>query len=121
MKKILLVDDMESVRGLVAATLEGGGYEVVQAGDGDVALEIIKQQRDFALVISDVNMPHRDGISLTAELRKLPDFKFVPILLLTTESGRKKNMEGRAAGATGWLVKPVDPKTFLNKIAKVLK
>ncbi|MDX8396466.1 MAG: response regulator [Mariprofundaceae bacterium] len=120
MSKILIVDDMASMRKMVSFTLESVGHEVIQAEDGDVALEIAKDTT-FDLVITDVNMPNMDGITLTAELRKLPAFKFTPILLLTTESGKDKKMEGKAAGATGWLVKPFDPDKLLATIKKVLR
>lgn len=121
MAKILIVDDMASMRKMVAFTLESAGHEVIQAEDGDVALEIGKTQDGFALVITDVNMPNMDGITLTGELRKLPAFKFTPILLLTTEAGKDKKMQGKAAGATGWLVKPFDPDKLLMTIKKVLR
>jgi len=121
MAKILIVDDMASMRKMVAFTLENSGHEVVQADDGDVALAIAKEQDGFALVITDVNMPNMDGITLTGELRKLPALKFTPILLLTTEAGKDKKMEGKAAGATGWLVKPFDPDKLLMTIKKVLR
>jgi len=121
MAKILIVDDMASMRKMVAFTLENAGHEAIQADDGDVALEIAKTQSGFALVITDVNMPNMDGITLTSELRKLPALKFTPILLLTTEAGRDKKMEGKAAGATGWLVKPFDPDKLLMTIKKVLR
>lgn len=121
MAKILIVDDMASMRKMVAFTLENAGHEVIQADDGDVALEIANAQDGFALVITDVNMPNMDGITLTAELRKLQPFKFIPILLLTTEAGKDKKMEGKAAGATGWLVKPFDPDKLLMTIKKVLR
>ena len=118
MAKILIVDDMASMRKMVAFTLESSGHEVIQAEDGDVALDIAKAQDGFNLVITDVNMPNMDGITLTAELRKLPSLKFTPILLLTTEAGKDKKMAGKAAGATGWLVKPFDPDKLLMTIKK---
>ncbi len=121
MAKILIVDDMASMRKMVAFTLESAGHEVIQAEDGDVALGIANEQSGFALVITDVNMPNMDGITLTSELRKLPALKFTPILLLTTEAGRDKKMAGKAAGATGWLVKPFDPDKLLMTIKKVLR
>jgi len=119
--KILIVDDMASMRKMVAFTLENNGHEVIQADDGDVALEIAKSDEGFNLVITDVNMPNMDGITLTGELRQLPAFKFTPILLLTTEAGKDKKMAGKSAGATGWLVKPFDPDKLLMTIKKVLK
>ncbi|MDX8389272.1 MAG: response regulator [Mariprofundaceae bacterium] len=119
MAKILMVDDMASMRKMVSFTLESAGHEAIQAEDGDVALEIAKETT-FDLVITDVNMPNMDGITLTKELRALPAFKFTPILLLTTEAGKDKKMEGKGAGATGWLVKPFDPDKLLATIKRVL-
>jgi len=121
MAKILIVDDMASMRKMVAFTLESEGHEVLDAEDGDVALELAKRESGINLVITDVNMPNMDGITLTAELRKLPAFKFIPILLLTTEGATEKKMQGKAAGATGWLVKPFDPDKLLMTARKVLR
>jgi len=120
MAKVLIVDDMASMRKMVSFTLESVGHEVLQAEDGDIALGIA-QEHTFDLVITDVNMPNMDGITLTKELRGLSNFKFTPILLLTTESGKDKKMAGKAAGATGWLVKPFDPDKLLATIKRVLK
>lgn len=119
MAKILAVDDSASLRQMVSFTLKEAGHEVLEAADGVEALDIA---RDSAadLVISDVNMPRMDGISLVRELRGLPDYRFTPILLLTTESGDDKKQEGKAAGATGWLVKPFDPEALLTTIKRVL-
>ena len=119
MTKILAVDDSASMRQMVAFTLKGGGFEVVEASDGSEALELAKQT-DCDLVLTDVNMPIMDGITLTRELRGLPSYKFVPILMLTTESGLEKKTEGRDAGATGWIVKPFNPDQLLSTIKKVM-
>ena len=119
MASILTADDSTSMRQMVSFTLKGAGYEVVEAVDGAEALEIAKT-RAFDLVVTDVNMPNMDGISLIKELRKLPDFKFTPILMLTTESASDKKQEGKEAGATGWIVKPFDPEQLLGTIKKVL-
>lgn len=119
MASILTVDDSTSMRQMVSFTLKGAGYEVVEAVDGVEALEIAKT-RSFDLVVTDVNMPNMDGISLIKELRNLPDFKFTPILMLTTESAAEKKQEGKAAGATGWIVKPFDPEQLISTIKKVL-
>jgi two-component system chemotaxis response regulator CheY len=104
---------------MVAFTLKSAGHEVVEAGDGVEALSAAKRGR-FDVVVSDVNMPNMDGITLVRELRKLPDFKFTPILMLTTESGTDRKMDGKKAGATGWLVKPFNPDQLLKTINKVL-
>jgi len=120
MAKVLIVDDMASMRKMVSFTLESVGHDVVQACDGDEALNVAKGG-SFDLVITDVNMPNMNGLALTAELRKLSSFKFTPILLLTTEAGQDKKMQGKAAGATGWLVKPFDPDKLLMTIKRVLR
>ncbi len=119
MAKILAVDDSASMRQMVSFTLKGAGHEVVEACDGVEALRIAKGGA-MDLVISDVNMPNMDGIELIAELRKLPSYKFVPILMLTTESSTDKKMQGKSAGATGWIVKPFNPDQLLATIKKVL-
>ncbi len=119
MASILTVDDSTSMRQMVLFTLKGAGYDVVEAVDGVEALDVANT-RSFDLVVTDVNMPNMDGITLIKELRKLPDFKFTPILMLTTESGSEKKQEGKAAGATGWIVKPFDPERLLETIKKVL-
>lgn len=119
MAKILAVDDSASMRQMVSFTLKGAGHDVVEASDGVEALGIAKKGA-VDLVISDVNMPNMDGISLIAELRKLAPYKFVPILMLTTESSMDKKSQGKAAGATGWIVKPFNPDQLLATIKKVL-
>ncbi|MCF6218919.1 MAG: response regulator [Gammaproteobacteria bacterium] len=119
MAKILAVDDSASMRQMVAFTLKSAGHEVVEAVDGKNALDIAKKQ-SFNLVITDVNMPNMDGLTLTKELRGLANFKFTPILILTTEAGGDKKVQGKAAGATGWLVKPFNPEQLLSTIKRVL-
>ena len=116
---VLLVDDSVSMREMVGFTLRSAGYEVIEAEDGVEALERAKED-NFNLVVTDVNMPNMDGITLISELRKLSDYKFVPILTLTTEEGDDKKQEGKAAGATGWIVKPFDPDNLLSTIRRVL-
>ena len=118
-KTILAVDDSASIRQMVAFTLKGAGYEVIQAVDGEDALEKANQHT-VNLVLTDINMPRMDGLKLLELLRKLSNYKTVPILMLTTESGDDIKDKGRAAGATGWLVKPFDPKRLLEVIAKVI-
>ena len=119
MAKILAVDDSASMRQMVSFTLKGAGFDVTEASDGVEALNTAKSNK-FDLVISDVNMPNMDGLTLVGELRKLGDFKFTPILLLTTESSAEKKKEGKAAGATGWIVKPFNPDQLLKTVNKVL-
>ncbi len=119
MPSVLAVDDSPSMRQMVQFTLASAGYEVIEAVDGEEALQLAKT-RKVNLVLSDVNMPRRDGISLIRELRALPDYRLVPMLLLTTESAPEKKAEGKAAGATGWIVKPFNPESLLATVKKVL-
>ncbi len=119
MTKILAVDDSASMRSMVAFTLKGAGFEVVSADDGDTALEFAKSS-PVDLVVTDVHMPNMDGITLIKHLRSLPHYRFTPLLMLTTESSTEKKMQGKAAGATGWIVKPFDPGKLVATIEKVL-
>lgn len=118
-KKIIAVDDSASIRQMVSFTLSQAGYEVVEASDGLDALQKISAVQ-FNLIITDLNMPRMDGIELVRNARSEPKYKFVPILLLTTESQNEKKMEGKAAGATGWIVKPFNPEQLLSVVKKVL-
>lgn len=120
MPVILTVDDSPSMRKMVAFTLVGAGYQVVEAVDGIDAYEKAQAQ-PIDLVITDQNMPRMDGLSLTRKLREHPQFKTVPILMLTTESSDLMKQAGRSAGATGWLVKPFDPNRLIEVIKKVIK
>lgn len=120
MTKVLVVDDSNSIRDMVSFTLKSAGYETVEAKGGMDGLNKAKTGT-FDLVISDVNMPNMDGITLCQELRKLPTFKFTPILMLTTESSGDMKMKGKAAGATGWLVKPFNPEKLLATIKRVVR
>lgn len=119
MATILAVDDSASMRQMVTFTLKGAGYDVQEASDGSEALTAVKNKK-FDLVLSDVNMPVMDGIEFVTELRKLSEYKFVPVLMLTTESTGDKKMAGKKAGATGWIVKPFNPDQLLSTIKKVL-
>jgi len=120
MAKILVVDDSASIRNMVSFTLKQQQYETVEACDGKDGLEKAKTGR-FDLVITDVNMPIMDGIKLCSELRQLPAFKFTPVLMLTTESSAEMKQRGKAAGATGWLVKPFNPEKLLSTIKRVIR
>jgi len=119
MAKVLVVDDSASMRQMISFTLKGAGHESIEAADGYEALNFAKKGA-FDLVITDVNMPNMDGITLTGELRKLPAFKSTPILMLTTESGGDKKTQGKSAGATGWVIKPFKPEKLLSTVQKVL-
>lgn len=118
-KTVMVVDDSSSVRQVVSIALKGAGYEVIEASDGKDALAKLTGQK-IHLMISDVNMPNMDGITLCKELRGLSHYKGVPILMLTTESATETKTRGKQAGATGWIVKPFNPDQLLATIAKVL-
>jgi len=118
-KTILAVDGSTSIRQMVAFTLKTAGYQVVEASDGEAGLRTAKSQQ-VDLVLTDQNMPGMDGLSLIRALRALPQYRSTPILVLTTEAGDNMKTQGRAAGATGWLVKPFDPQKLLEVIKKVL-
>lgn len=118
-KTILTVDDSPSIRSMVAFTLKGAGYTVVEASDGADGLAKAKTQ-SFSLVLTDQNMPKMDGLTLIKSLRGLPQYRTTPILMLTTEAGDTMKSQGRAAGATGWLVKPFDPQKLLEVVRKVI-
>jgi two-component system, chemotaxis family, chemotaxis protein CheY len=118
-KTILAVDDSASIRKMVNFTLTGAGYEVVEAVDGQDGLERAKG-RQVNLVLTDQNMPRMDGLTLIRSLRSMQEYKDVPILVLTTESSNEMKNKGRAAGATGWLVKPFAPQGLVDVIRKVI-
>ena len=121
MIKVMLVDDQNLVRKGVRSLLElSEEIEVVaEAPDGDAALDIART-REFDLVLTDVNMPNVDGITLIRELRALPGYKFTPLLMLTTESAKDKKQLGKEAGATGWIVKPFNPDELQATVDRVL-
>jgi two-component system, chemotaxis family, chemotaxis protein CheY len=120
MQSILAVDDSASMRQMVSFTLKGAGYHVIEAADGQEAYEKAMTQ-SVDLVLTDQNMPRMDGVTLVKNLRGLPNYASTPILILTTESGDEMKIKGRAAGATGWLVKPFDPSKLLEVIRKVIR
>jgi len=113
---ILAVDDSPSMRQMVGQTLRAAGYEVIEAADGVQAFELAKD-KVVDVVITDVNMPNMDGITLVAQLRTLPNYRLVPLLLLTTESSPERKAQGKQAGATGWMVKPFNPDQLLATLA----
>jgi two-component system, chemotaxis family, chemotaxis protein CheY len=121
-KTALIVDDSRTMRQMVAFTLTNAGFTVIEAEDGKDAVNKVKAagQVKLDIVVTDLNMPEMDGITLIKELRKLSTFKFTPILMLTTEAAMEKKQEGKEAGATGWIVKPFNPEVLLKTIAKVL-
>jgi two-component system, chemotaxis family, chemotaxis protein CheY len=118
-KTVLAVDDSASIRQMVAFTLKSAGYQVVEATDGEDGLAKAKSA-GVNLVLTDQNMPKMDGLTLVRSLRAMPQYKAVPILMLTTESGDAMKAQGKAAGATGWLVKPFDPAKLVEVVKKVI-
>ncbi|MEY4428803.1 MAG: hypothetical protein RLZZ182_1492 [Pseudomonadota bacterium] len=118
-KCILIVDDSSSVRTVVGIALRGAGYEVVEAGDGAQALQQLNG-RKVNLIISDVNMPVMDGLTFLKEVKKSPAHKFVPVMMLTTESAEEKMAIGRAEGARAWMTKPFKPEQMLAAVQKLV-
>ncbi|MBZ0093495.1 MAG: response regulator [Burkholderiales bacterium] len=118
-KTVLIVDDSASLRQVVSIALKSGGYEVLEACDGKDALTKLNGDK-IHLIISDVNMPNMDGITFVREAKKLPNYKFTPIIMLTTESQEGKKQEGQAAGAKAWIVKPFQPEQMLSAVSKLI-
>ncbi|HYF40996.1 MAG TPA: response regulator [Ramlibacter sp.] len=118
-KSILVVDDTRSMRKMVAGVLQAAGYEVSEAGDGVEALELA-QVRAFDLVVTDHNMPRMDGVTLVRELRRLPQYDPVALIVLSTEVDPALKQRGREAGATGWMAKPFDPSRMLDIVSKFI-
>lgn len=118
-KTVLIVDDSASLRQVVSITLKGAGYEVMEGADGRDALSKLTGQK-VHLVVSDVNMPNMDGITFVVELKKLPAYKFTPVIMLTTEAGADKKSAGQAAGAKAWMVKPFNPAQLLAAVSKLI-
>lgn len=117
-KKVLTVDDSKTMRDMVSFTLKGAGFEVIEAENGIDALNVLGDSK-VDLVITDLNMPQMDGFALLEQLRAKPNFKFVPILVLTTESEMGKKDRGKTLGATGWIVKPFNPDKLIQVVNKV--
>ena len=118
-KTILIVDDSPSLRQTVSIALKKEGYEVLESGDGKEALSKLDGKK-INLIISDVNMPNMDGITMVKEIKKLPNYKFTPIIMLTTESGSSKMQEGKEAGVRAWVVKPFKPAEMLDAVSKLV-
>lgn len=118
-KNILIVDDSPSIRQMVEVTLKSTRHNVTTAKDGQEALDMCNRQR-YDFVLTDQNMPRMDGITLIKSLRALANYRSTPIIVLTTEAGDAMKSKGRAAGATGWMVKPFDPNKLLQVVSKVL-
>jgi two-component system chemotaxis response regulator CheY len=118
-KRIMVVDDSATIRQVLSFTLEDAGFEVIEAADGHEALQKLGNE-PLDMLITDLNMPKMDGIELIREVRKIPTHKFMPILMLTTESQGSKKQLGKEAGASAWLVKPFKPEQLLSVINMVL-
>jgi two-component system chemotaxis response regulator CheY len=118
-KKVLIVDDSSTMRQMLGLTLRKAGFEVIEGSNGQEGLQRLEGEQ-VGLVITDLNMPVMDGIALVQAIRQLPNYRFIPILLLTTEIGDDKKQAARAAGATGWMAKPFQPESLLRVIARVL-
>jgi len=118
-KTILIADDAASMRGLISMTLRSKGYEVIEAEDGEVALTKLNCIK-ADLIVSDLNMPNMDGIELVKTVKADPKYKFIPIVMLTTESQAEKKEEGRQAGAKAWIVKPFKPDVLVDVVKKII-
>lgn len=118
-KTILAVDDSNSMRQMVCHTLRAAGYDVTEAADGAEGLAKA-QDKTFQLILTDLHMPRMDGISLIKSLRGLPQYRSIPTLMLTTEASPELKDKGRAAGATGWMIKPFDPIKLVELVKKVI-
>ncbi len=119
MKKLAMtIDDSKTMRDMVKFTLAEAGFDVLEAEDGQHALSVVNGQK-VDVFITDLNMPNMDGIQLIRELRAKSEYKFTPILMLTTESDDQKKQEGKTAGATGWIVKPFQPEKLMQVVKKV--
>ena len=119
-KPILIVDDSRSIRQMVSFTLKGAGYNVIEAVDGRDAFEKLQGNPSVGMIVTDLNMPNLDGIGLIRQVRASSSHKFIPIIMLTTESQDSRKQEGRSAGATGWIIKPFKPEQLLAVVRKVL-
>lgn len=119
-KTILIVDDSASLRQVVGIALKGAGYDTVEACDGQDGLNKLKAHKAH-LIISDVNMPVMDGLTFVAELKKLPEHRFTPVIMLTTEAGEAMKQKGQAIGAKAWVVKPFQPAQMLLAVAKLVQ
>ncbi len=118
-KTIMVVDDSASLRQVVAIALKGAGYDVVEGADGKDALTKL-DGRKIHLIVSDVNMPNMDGISFVKAVKANPSYKFTPVVMLTTENQEGKMMEGKAAGAKAWIVKPFKPPELLDAVSRLV-
>lgn len=119
-KVIMTADDSTSIRQMVSFTLKQAGYDVIEAEDGQDAVDKLSAT-SIHMLITDLNMPRMDGLELITQVRAMPQFKFIPIIMLTTESQTDMKQKGKAAGATGWIVKPFKPEQLIAVVKKVLR
>jgi two-component system chemotaxis response regulator CheY len=119
-KTILIVDDSSSLRTMVKIALVRAGYDVLEAGDGKEGLTQLDKAGKVNLIVSDVNMPHMDGITFVTEVKKHPRHRFTPVIMLTTEGADSKKDQGRAAGAKAWITKPFNPPQLLDAVSKLI-
>ncbi|MDT8442663.1 MAG: response regulator [Desulfuromonadales bacterium] len=119
-KCVLIVDDSETVRQVLQMTLTNAGYDVIEAVDGEDAIEKLTNASSVNMLITDLNMPNMDGLQLIQQVRKERNHRFMPIVMLTTESSEEKKQAGRDAGASGWIVKPFKPEQLLKVVKMVL-
>lgn len=120
-KKILIVDDSRTIRQQVGFTLTKEGFEVVEAEDGQDGLNKLQANADISMVVSDVNMPNMGGLEMVEAIRQIEQFKFLPIIMLTTESSGDKVDRAKKAGASGWLVKPFNPEQLVGAVKKLAR
>ncbi|MDH5228721.1 MAG: response regulator [Gammaproteobacteria bacterium] len=119
MIKVLSVDDSRVIRELVESVLKNAGYAVTSAEDGLAALELARKEK-FDLVLADINMPRMDGIGMVSRLRKIDGYEFIPMIMITTESGEDKKLKAKNLGATGWMTKPFTPERLLAAVKKLV-
>ncbi|MEI7969553.1 MAG: response regulator [Betaproteobacteria bacterium] len=118
-KTIMVVDDSASLRQVVAIALKGAGYDVIEGSDGRDALAKL-DGRKVHLIVSDVNMPNMDGIELVKAVKANPGYRFTPVIMLTTENQQARMMEGKAAGAKAWIVKPFRPPELIDAVSRLV-
>ena len=118
-KTIMVVDDSASLRQVVSIALKGAGYDVIEGCDGKDAIAKLSGKK-VNLIISDVNMPNMDGISFVKEIKKSDDYKFIPVVMLTTESQEQKKLQGQEAGVKAWIVKPFQPDQLLHVVSRLI-
>ncbi|HAT1544983.1 TPA: response regulator [Aeromonas hydrophila] len=119
-KTILVVDDSVGIRAAITMTLSSAGFEVIEAGDGEAAL-IELDQRRVHLIISDLNMPGMDGMTLLRRVKAQQSTRYLPFIMLTTEDSEQIKREGFEAGARIWLTKPFEPLKLLDDVCKVVQ